>query len=471
MSATKKQLTTFGILLLLIVAPLTRVAAQKTVFESQITETSDITADVLPAAPARIATAKTVYKAGETVVVNGSGFGKGEQVALTVERGGAFQKTSELIAAWTVAADENGGIRAEWLMPFDGEFVVKATGSESGAESLPLMVSSVTPIVVSGNPSCATLNASANPAFAHITTNFGFKLDANPPTGNYPFTNGGIRVLTGGAPAEPANSINYTKINDNAFSFAATRSISAVIIKAGSNANVYPYNPATFGDTNLVTSGTNAISHVEFCYGPAAATITIIKDASPDSPQSFDFKASGQVIQDFSLVDNGVVGPDRIQFTNLTGFGAANTVTITEGVSTPYSLVAINCTSNGSGVENNAINVPARFATIQLEPGENVVCTFVNSITTAANVSAAGRVTDAFGNPISRAVVMIQNASTGETRSVSTGSFGYYRFEDLPSGDTYIISVSHKRYAFSQGTQIFALLDAVENIDFTADPQ
>ena len=356
-------------------------------------------------------------------------------------------------------------------MPFKGEFVVKAKGSESGVETQTVIAASVTPVVVSGNPSCATLNASGNPAFAHITSNFGFKLDANPPTGNYPFTNGGIRTLTGGAPAEPGNSINYTKIDNNTFNFASTRSISAVIIKAGPEANVYPYNPGTFGDTNLVTNDTNAISHVEFCYGPPTASITIIKDAQPNSPQSFDFKASGQVIQDFSLVDNGVVGPDRIQFTNLTGFGAGNSVTITEGTSSPYALTQINCTSSLSGVENNSINIPARLATIQLEPGENVVCTFVNSIVPAASVSAGGRITDAFGNPIARATIVLQNASTGEMQTVSIGTFGYYLFENLPAGDTYFISVSHRRYEFSQNTQIFVLNDAVDNLNFTADIQ
>jgi hypothetical protein len=255
------------------------------------------------------------------------------------------------------------------------------------------------------------------------------------------------------------------------FDFTSTLFITAVIVKAGNDANVYPYNPAVLSDLDLITPDTNAISHIEFCFGVSPASITIIKDAQPNSTQSFGFTATGQVNQNFSLTDNGIVGPDRIQFANLSGFGAANSVTVTEGDSAPFSLVQINCTSNGSGAENNTINVPARFATIQLEPGENVVCTFVNAITTAAGVSASGRVTNAFGNPISRARVTLQNASTGEIKTTYTGSFGYYSFEDLPAGDLYIVSVSHGRHAFSQGSKMIVLNDAVENVDFTADLQ
>jgi CSLREA domain-containing protein len=92
-------------------------------------------------------------------------------------------------------------------------------------------------------------------------------------------------------------------------------------------------------------------------------------------------------------------------------------------------------------------------------------------ITTAANVSVGGKVTDAFGKAISRTTVTIRNASTGETKTAYTGSFGYYRFENLPVGDFYVVSVSHRRYAFSQNSQIIVLNDAAENVNFKADAQ
>jgi hypothetical protein len=358
--------------------------------------------------------------------------------------------------------------------------------SDFNKETQTSTVSQIPPIVITGNPSCATLNASPDPAFAHITNNFGFKLQ-EPPTGDYPFTDGDIRELTGDAPSEPGSTLSITRLSPTTISWSSTRLITAVIVKAAAEANVYPYNPAAFGDANLVTADTNEISHVEVCYGPAPASITIIKDTQPNSPQAFEFTASGQINQNFSLVDNGTVGPDRIVFSNLTGSNVGNgamstkapsyslsgdnAVTITETSLAPYSHTGISCTSNGTGTENNLINVPLRFVTIKLEPGEAVVCTFVNSITTSANVSASGRVLDSSGNPISKARVTVKNTATGESRTVYTGSFGHYTFENLRSGDFYLISISHRRYTFFQSTQFFVLNDAVENMDFIADVQ
>jgi hypothetical protein len=203
------------------------------------------------------------------------------------------------------------------------------------------------------------------------------------------------------------------------------------------------------------------------------ATITIIKDSQPNSLQPFSFTATGPGVSNFQLIDNGVVGPDRITFSNLSNFGAANAVSITEGIGLFYSLIQINCTSNpngGSGINNNTVSVPARNASIVLEAGEIVTCTFVNSVTTAANLSIGGKTTDAYGNPIARTRVTVQNTRTGESQVVYTNSFGNYYVENLPAGDFYIVSVSRSKYTFPQATQSFTLNDAIENLDFTAAP-
>ncbi|HEY0461252.1 MAG TPA: carboxypeptidase-like regulatory domain-containing protein [Pyrinomonadaceae bacterium] len=415
----------------------------------------------------RITTAKKAYVIGETVLIDGSGFGKFEQVTFSIERPDASQKINDLMANWTAFADENGNITGEWRIVSTGKFIIKATGGETGAETQ-TSIASVAPILVPGNPKCADLNASSDPAFAHITSDYGFKLEP-PRSGTFPYTSSNGE-LTGGAPSDPGNSLTVSLVNNSTFDWSSTRSITAVIVKGGPEANVYAYDPAAFGDRGLSTPANRDISHIDVCFGPPTASITIIKDAQPNSTQSFSFTATGQANQNFSLVDNGVVGPDRIQFTNLNGFGAAHTVTVTEGASAPFSLMQINCTSSG-GVQNNNVNVPARFVTIQLEPGESVVCTFINAVTTAAHVSASGKVADAFGNPISRARVTIQNTSNGETQTVLTNTFGEYLFEDLPAGSLYIVSVSHKRYVFSQGTQFLNLNDAVESLNFTADSE
>ncbi len=70
-----------------------------------------------------------------------------------------------------------------------------------------------------------------------------------------------------------------------------------------------------------------------------------------------------------------------------------------------------------------------------------------NFAPTAAGVSVSGQVTVG-KNGLSRARVTLTDFN-GETRSVLTSSFGYYRFDDLEAGRTYIVSVNHKRYLFA----------------------
>jgi hypothetical protein len=144
-----------------------------------------------------------------------------------------------------------------------------------------------TPIAISGNPSCATLNASSDPAFAHITENYEFKVDP-PIAGTMPLTGGGV----GGGMSPNANlflSLAYS--NDKTLtSWTLTptqaqyldRLVSAVIVKGGPNgANVYPYNPLDNGDSGTFTvpGGSHAISHLSFCFelqlAPSAADSSV----------------------------------------------------------------------------------------------------------------------------------------------------------------------------------------------------
>jgi hypothetical protein len=47
---------------------------------------------------------------------------------------------------------------------------------------------------------------------------------------------------------------------------------------------------------------------------------------------------------------------------------------------------------------------------------------------------------------------------------------GYYRFTDLQAGETYIVSVSARRYQFTVPTQVVSLLDSVADLNFVGTP-
>lgn len=91
-----------------------------------------------------------------------------------------------------------------------------------------------------------------------------------------------------------------------------------------------------------------------------------------------------------------------------------------------------------------------------------------NLVPTSANAEISGRVVNDFGNGLNRVRVSLQNAQTGEVQTVSTNAFGYFKFEDLPVGNTYILTVADsKRYFFKQNTQIIQLFEKVSDVIFT----
>ncbi len=84
-----------------------------------------------------------------------------------------------------------------------------------------------------------------------------------------------------------------------------------------------------------------------------------------------------------------------------------------------------------------------------------------------ANVSVGGRVVTLNGYGIPRAVVSITDQN-GAIRTAMTSSFGFYRFSEIQAGETYILSVRHKRYQFN--TQVFTVSEEIQTADFTALP-
>lgn len=202
--------------------------------------------------------------------------------------------------------------------------------------------------------------------------------------------------------------------------------------------------------------------------------IKIIKDARPNTTQVFGFTATGPGVSNFSLVDDGSnIGSTQL-FDNLTSFGAGNGVTVTENQPfAGYSVSQINCTEDaagGGGQQNTTVNIPLRTANIILEEGESVTCTFVNSIPTAATADVSGRILDIYGSAVKDVTISVMRLDTGEVRSMKTNTFGAYRFTDLAVGESYLIRVSSRRYAFAVDTRLLVLMDDLAGQDFTAIP-
>jgi hypothetical protein len=85
---------------------------------------------------------------------------------------------------------------------------------------------------------------------------------------------------------------------------------------------------------------------------------------------------------------------------------------------------------------------------------------------TAAPVSVAGRVFSSAGTPVRGAVLSITDGSQ-YTASARTNSFGYYSFDSVPAGHSYVITVtSAKGYTFTPKS--ITLNDEVSDLDFVS---
>ena len=123
------------------------------------------------------------------------------------------------------------------------------------------------------------------------------------------------------------------------------------------------------------------------------ASITIIKVASPNDPQDFQFTTSGSGVHDFSLDDDPSDGalPNSITFTHLMpgpyNFSEVATAGWTSG-GTGYQGV-INCQQHPNPTRSQ-FGPTMNSVTVYLEAGDSVVCTFIN---TKQQATGSGSVT------------------------------------------------------------------------------
>jgi len=116
-------------------------------------------------------------------------------------------------------------------------------------------------------------------------------------------------------------------------------------------------------------------------------------------------------------------------------------------------------------IGQNAAGTKQQNSPNTFQPGFWTTQTFAP---TAAGVTVGGRVLTANGVGIGKTRVTLTSGS-GEIRTAISSAFGYFRFDDITTGETYIFTVYAKRYAFSQPVQVRSIFDNTDDIFFTAD--
>src|SRR4051812_22034095 len=160
---------------------------------------------------------------------------------------------------------------------------------------------------------------------------------------------------------------SYTLGADNHLAWtSATVPVDYVLVHAvGDGTSYYQYPGGTTGDDGLAAPNDAAIDAVRFCYdNQNRGTVRIVKQTDPaGSAQRFSFHPSADLAPaDFDLADG-----ESVEFRPKPG-----TYSVTEAGATGWKVDFISCDdANSAGAGSTA--------TIVVDPGETVTCTFVNA--------------------------------------------------------------------------------------------
>lgn len=87
---------------------------------------------------------------------------------------------------------------------------------------------------------------------------------------------------------------------------------------------------------------------------------------------------------------------------------------------------------------------------------------------TAGEVTISGRAITSTGRGIRNVIIRLTDGS-GNVRTATTTTFGYYRFTEVNAGETYIITAKGKRFEFAQPTQVLNVNEDADSVDFVAN--
>jgi hypothetical protein len=89
-------------------------------------------------------------------------------------------------------------------------------------------------------------------------------------------------------------------------------------------------------------------------------------------------------------------------------------------------------------------------------------------VITAGQISVSGRVSTADGAGIRNVLVTLVEEN-GNIRTSVTGTFGYFRFDEITAGQVVVVSVYAKRFRFEQPVRVVSVEKDVAELDFIAD--
>ncbi len=215
------------------------------------------------------------------------------------------------------------------------------------------------------------------------------------------------------------------------------------------------YGPA---DTSLVnfytTLGNFRRVHPALRTGSFEALLTGDTTASTTDNNSFAFARTLETDKIIVVMNNGA---------------SANTITIPVSAYFADGTILYDALSSGSlNSKDNllgGLTVSGGNVTLTI-PARSGAVLSVNT-PTAANVSVSGKVLTAKGKGLLNVRVSITD-NNGNVRTAMTNSFGNYSFNEIATGQNYVISATHRKYRFEVPTQILQVNENLTDVNFTA---
>ena len=86
------------------------------------------------------------------------------------------------------------------------------------------------------------------------------------------------------------------------------------------------------------------------------------------------------------------------------------------------------------------------------------------------SVTISGRLTTPSGQGIKNVTVVLSDGGLPSPRIAVSGPFGYYSFAGVPTGQTYTLNITAKRFVFNPNVRLITPYAAVTSADFVSDP-
>lgn len=188
----------------------------------------------------------------------------------------------------------------------------------------------------------------------------------------------------------------------------------------------------------VVTSGTTAPGSVS-CSQPVNGSFTCSVGNFPTNNPNSNDATIGEI----------TAGTNQ----NLVVVSFTISPTATPGTVTPVTISDGSNSSNDLGITSQLEELPGQVTILG---------------TTAGGARIDGRVTTNRNRGVSRAYVTLTDES-GQTRTVLTNNFGYFRIDEVQSGQTYIVDVTARGFAFKK--QIITVNDNISDLKLQVEPR